>query len=104
MQEVRAADERVRAQRRARGGAGLPALRRQDGARALAVRRGQGRRARAQEFGAPPRSAEDYKDPRQIGRWVENQFESYGMDLPDEARTMIDAARDGELPDAVKDL
>ncbi len=56
------------------------------------------------DFGAVPRSAEDYKDPRQIGRWVENQFESYGMDLPDEARTMIDAARDGELPDAVKDL
>jgi hypothetical protein len=26
------------------------------------------------------------------------------MDLPGEAREIIDAARDGELPDAVKDL
>ena len=57
-----------------------------------------------QDFGAPPRRPEDYKDPRQIGRWVEDRFESYGMDLPDEARTMIDAARDGELPDVVKGL
>ena len=56
-----------------------------------------------QELGMP-RTADDYKDPRQIGQWVENQFDSYGMDLPDEARTMIDAAREGELPDAVKDL
>lgn len=46
----------------------------------------------------------DYKDPRQIGRWVENKFDEYGMDLPDEARTMIDAAREGEFPDPVKDL
>lgn len=46
----------------------------------------------------------EYKDPRQIGRWVENKFDQYGMDLPDEARTMIDAAREGEFPDSVKDL
>ncbi len=57
-----------------------------------------------EQYGATPRSADDYKDPRQIGRWVENKFDEYGMDLPDEARTMIDAARDGDLPDAVKDL
>jgi putative FmdB family regulatory protein len=55
------------------------------------------------DFSAP-RSADDYSDPRQIGRWVEDKFDSYGMDLPDGAREMIDAARDGELPDAVKDL
>jgi len=57
-----------------------------------------------EEYGAMPRSAEDYKDPRQIGRWVEKKFDDYGMELPEEARTMIDAAREGELPDAVKDL
>jgi putative FmdB family regulatory protein len=57
-----------------------------------------------EEYGAMPRGAEDYKDPRQIGRWVEKKFDEYGMDLPGEAREMIDAARDGELPDAVKDL
>lgn len=48
--------------------------------------------------------AEDYRDPRQIGSWVEKRFEEYGMDLPDGAREMIDAARDGELPEAVRDL
>jgi putative FmdB family regulatory protein len=56
-----------------------------------------------QDFSAP-RSAEEYSDPRQIGRWVEDKFDSYDMDLPDGAREMIDAAREGELPDAVKDL
>ena len=45
-----------------------------------------------------------YRDPRQIGSWVEKRFEEYGMDLPDGAREMIDAARDGEFPDPVKDL
>ncbi|MDA1061488.1 MAG: zinc ribbon domain-containing protein [Chloroflexi bacterium] len=44
-----------------------------------------------------------YRDPRQIGRWVEDRFADYGMDLPDETRQMIDAARDGELPDSVAD-
>ncbi len=45
-----------------------------------------------------------YRDPRQIGSWVEQRFEDYGMDLPDGAREMIDAAREGEYPDPVKDL
>lgn len=49
------------------------------------------------EYGAPGADGE-YRDPRQIGRWVEQRFEEYGMDLPDETREMIDAAREGELP------
>jgi putative FmdB family regulatory protein len=57
-----------------------------------------------EDYGSMPRGAEDYKDPRQIGRWVEKKFDEYGMDLPGEAREMIDAAREGELPDVVKDL
>jgi putative FmdB family regulatory protein len=57
-----------------------------------------------EEHGAIPRGMEDYKDPRQIGRWVEKKFDDYGMELPGEAREMIDAAREGDLPDAVKDL
>jgi hypothetical protein len=57
-----------------------------------------------EEFGRAPRTAEEYRDPRQIGRWVEDKFDSYGMNLPDGAREMINAAREGELPDAVKDL
>lgn len=44
------------------------------------------------------------EDPRQIGRWVEKRFEDYGMEVPDETRDMIDAARDGEFPDPVSDL
>lgn len=44
------------------------------------------------------------RDPRQIGTWVEKRFDEYGVDLPDSAREMIDAARDGEMPGPVKDL
>ncbi|MPZ99329.1 MAG: hypothetical protein GEU80_08330 [Dehalococcoidia bacterium] len=54
--------------------------------------------------GAGGRPEDAYKDPRQIGRWVEKRFEDYGMDVPEETRQMIDAARDGELPDPIKDL
>ena len=57
-----------------------------------------------EQFGSAPQSGEEYRDPRQIGRWVEQKFDEYGMDVPDEARQMIDAAREGELPDAVKGL
>ena len=31
-------------------------------------------------------------------------LEEYGMELPKEAREMIDAAREGEFPEPVKDL
>ena len=58
------------------------------------------------EYGAPGlggRPEDHYRDPRQIGRWVEKRFEDYGIDLPDETRDMIDAAREGELPDSIKD-
>ena len=35
---------------------------------------------------------------------AERKFDEYGVDMPDEARKMIDAAREGEFPDPVKDL
>ena len=59
-----------------------------------------------ERYGVPGPYArpEDYKDPRQIGRWVEQRFGEMGLDLPSEARTMIDAARAGELPEPVRDL
>lgn len=57
-----------------------------------------------QEYGSEPQRPEDYKDPRQIGRWTERKFQEYGMDLPEPAREMIDAARQGELPEPLKDL
>jgi len=51
-----------------------------------------------QEYGSEPKRVEDYRDPRQIGRWVERKFHEMGEDLPDSTRKMIDAAREGELP------
>ena len=54
--------------------------------------------------GAGGRPEDAYKDPRQIGRWVERRFEQYGMEIPKETREMIDAAREGDLPDPVKDV
>ena len=56
------------------------------------------------DYGDSPSRLEDYKDPRQIGRWAERKFDEFGMDMPSEARKMIDAAREGEFPDPVKDL
>jgi putative FmdB family regulatory protein len=59
-----------------------------------------------EQYGVPePGTGPDaYKDPRQIGRWVEKRFDEMGMELPSEARKMIDAAREGEFPAPVKDL
>ena len=56
------------------------------------------------DYGTEPKRLEDYMDPRQIGRWTERKFKEMGVDMPPEAREMIDAAREGELPDPVKDL
>ena len=59
-----------------------------------------------EQYGAPDPGAgpDAYKDPRQIGRWAEQRFDELGVEIPAEARQMIDAAREGELPDPVKDL
>ncbi len=56
------------------------------------------------DYGSEPKRLEDYKDPRQIGRWAERKLDEFGMEMPQEARKMIDAAREGEFPDPVKDL
>ena len=56
------------------------------------------------DYGSEPKRLEDYKDPRQIGRWTERKFDEFGIEMPREAREMIDAARQGEFPDPVKDL
>lgn len=59
-----------------------------------------------EQYGAPDPAAgpDAYKDPRQIGRWAEQRFDELGVEMPAEAKQMIDAAREGELPDPVKDL
>ena len=58
------------------------------------------------QYGSPgPGAGPDaYKDPRQIGRWAEERFDQMGVEMPAEAKQMIDAAREGELPAPVKDL
>ena len=63
--------------------------------------------------GPPPASpdAEYYKDPRNVGLWTEHRLKQLGMDMRGEeygdtfshARDMIDAAREGEMPDVIKD-
>jgi len=57
----------------------------------------------AAEYGTPgiDAPADAYRDPRQIGQWVERRFAEYGMDVPDDTRDLIDAAREGDLPDAI---
>ncbi|HAZ31538.1 MAG TPA: hypothetical protein DCY61_02385 [Dehalococcoidia bacterium] len=45
-----------------------------------------------------------YRDPRNIGRSAEKRFAEMGMDMPSQVRSMIDAAREGEMPASVKDL
>ena len=52
------------------------------------------------QFGSP----DYYKDPRNIGRWAEKKFQDMGMEMPDEIQHKIQAAREGELPEPVKDL
>lgn len=59
-----------------------------------------------EQYGAPAPGAgpEAWKDPRQIGRWVEKQFADMGMEMPAQTQAMIAAARDGDLPDPLTDL
>ena len=39
-----------------------------------------------------------YKDPRNIGRNVEETFKQSNMEMPQEIRDSIDAAREGTMP------
>ncbi len=58
-----------------------------------------------EESGDPYRPGEDYyKDPRNIGRWTEKKFQDLGMEMPSQVQGMIEAAREGQMPDSVKDL
>ena len=51
------------------------------------------------EYGIPREGVtNEYRDPRQLGSWVEKRFEQFGVDIPDSSRALIDAARDGVLP------
>ena len=58
-----------------------------------------------EESDSPDRAGADYyKDPRNIGRWTERRFKEMGVGMPSEIQEMIQAAREGELPEPVKEL
>ncbi len=58
-----------------------------------------------EESGGPDRPGSDYyKDPRNIGRWTEKKFKDLGMEMPSQIQEMIQSAREGEMPESVKDL
>lgn len=59
-----------------------------------------------EESGEPTlRPSEDYyKDPRNIGRWAEKKFQEMGQEMPTQLKEKIQAAREGELPEPLKDL
>jgi putative FmdB family regulatory protein len=44
-----------------------------------------------------------YKDPRNVGRWTEKRFKEMGLDMPTEIKEEIQAAREGELPNSLKE-
>ena len=58
-----------------------------------------------EQYGTPrPGSGpEAYRDPRQIGRWTERRLEELGVEMPQQARTLIDAAREGETLEPLQD-
>ncbi|MBE0431350.1 MAG: zinc ribbon domain-containing protein [Dehalococcoidia bacterium] len=45
-----------------------------------------------------------YRNPRNIGRWVEKKFQDMGQELPSPIQEKIRAAREGVLPESLKDL
>ena len=49
-------------------------------------------------------SPDYYKDPRNIGRWVEKKFRDMGQELPSQIQEKIKSAREGVLPEPLKDL
>jgi len=59
-----------------------------------------------EESGEPAmRPGEDYyKDPRNIGRWVEKKFQDMGQELPSQIQEKIQSAREGVLPEPLKGL
>jgi len=51
-----------------------------------------------------PGTPDYYKEPRNIGRWAENRIEELGLEMPSQVQEMIVAAREGEMPEPIKDL
>jgi hypothetical protein len=49
-------------------------------------------------------SADYYQDPRNLGRRAEKTFQQAGHELPSQIQEKIQAAREGVLPEQLKDL
>lgn len=50
------------------------------------------------------KSPDYYNDPRNIGRDLEKRLQESNIEIPPEIRRSIDEARDGKLPESVKDF
>jgi putative FmdB family regulatory protein len=59
-----------------------------------------------EQNGEPTMHPDDdyYRDPRNIGRWAEKKFQDMGQELPSQLQEKIRAAREGVLPEPLKDL
>jgi putative FmdB family regulatory protein len=44
-----------------------------------------------------------YQDPRNLGRWAESKFKQIGMEVPPDVKETIQAAREGTIPDPLKE-
>lgn len=49
-------------------------------------------------------SPDYYKSPSNIGRWTEKRFKEMGIEMPAHLQEKIQAAREGELPESLKEL
>ncbi len=49
-------------------------------------------------------SEDYYKRPENIGRWTEKKFQQMGQELPTKVKEEIQAAREGVMPEPLKDL
>ena len=54
-------------------------------------------------YGSTPEhpDLEFYKDPRNIGRNVEETFRKWNVEMPTQVRDTIDAAREGTMPQGI---
>jgi len=59
-----------------------------------------------EESGEPSLHPSDdyYKDPRNIGRFAEKKFKDMGEEMPSHLKEEIQAAREGVMPEPLKDL
>ena len=58
-----------------------------------------------EESGESQRPSPDYyQDPRNIGRWAEDRFKEMDLEMPPQLQEEIQAAREGEMPESLKEL